>query len=127
MNRKMTHLGVAEMIERHVNFYQETKAGNRRSVAPPPGFVRYFMHLHLHQREVNDARAPQPASLEMVPADAVYRHPRLLLKAPVGRAEWAVLVPIVEFAIATSKEEVPPRRDQDGHWVWTPGMVGGAL
>jgi hypothetical protein len=116
---KMTHLGVAEMIERHVNFYKEDGTGNRRSVAPPPGFVRYFMR----RPEVNVA-GPHPAPFEMAPPDKHHEHPRILLKAPAGRAEWAALVPIVEFAIASSKEEIPPQRDQDGHWTWKPGMVG---
>jgi hypothetical protein len=42
----MTEMEVAEMIERHIDFYTEDKNGNRRSVHLPTPFVRHFMRQH---------------------------------------------------------------------------------
>jgi hypothetical protein len=40
---KMSEIEVAEMIEEHIDFYEEDKDGNRRSVHLPTQFVRHYM------------------------------------------------------------------------------------
>jgi hypothetical protein len=43
---KMNEMEVAEMIERHIDFYVEDENGSRRSVHLPMQFVRHFMRRH---------------------------------------------------------------------------------
>ena len=43
---QMNEMEVAEMIEKHIDFYNEDKDGNRRSVHLPTQFVRHFMRRH---------------------------------------------------------------------------------
>jgi hypothetical protein len=40
---KMSEMEVAEMIERHIDYYTEDKEGNRRSVHLLSPFVRHYM------------------------------------------------------------------------------------
>ena len=40
---RMNEMEVAEMIERHIDYYTEDKEGNRRSVHLPTPFVRHYM------------------------------------------------------------------------------------
>jgi hypothetical protein len=40
---KMSEMEVAEMIEKHIDYYTEDEDGNRRSVHLPTPFVRHFM------------------------------------------------------------------------------------
>src|SRR6516225_9241195 len=43
---KMNEMEVAEMIEKHIDYYTEDKDGNCRSVHLPTPFVRHFMRRH---------------------------------------------------------------------------------
>jgi hypothetical protein len=58
--KRMSEAEVAEMIERHIDFYKEDKDGNRRSVHLPANFVR-------HYRKRDDGRLPTIVAVTTLP------------------------------------------------------------
>jgi hypothetical protein len=60
---KMNEMEVAEMIERHIDFYKEDKNGNLRSVHLPMQFVRHFMRRHDYVLPTTTAYATIPIVL----------------------------------------------------------------
>ena len=57
---KMNEMEVAEMIEKHIDFYKEDKDGNRTSVHLPMQFVRHFMKRH-------DSKLPTVVAIATLP------------------------------------------------------------
>lgn len=68
---------MAHLIERHVEFFEEDRDGNRRSVALNPVFVRHYM-------KYRDSKLPVVTSISTLPM--VLRNGELLAKKGLDRA-----------------------------------------
>src|SRR5215475_9664466 len=94
--QRMNEMEVAEMIERHIDYYDEDEDGNRRSVHLPMPFVRHYM-----QRD--DGVLPivvAIATLPIVLADGV-------LLAPEGLDRKRGIV----FRVPKQLRDILPRRE----------------